>query len=542
MIRVVVFLLAVTAAALGVTWLVDRPGDVVIVWPWLDQMWPGHGRIETGVATLIGAIAVVALLAILLMSLLRWLVHSPRAVSGYLHSRRATRGHLAVTRGLVAIGSGDVRAARRFAGEARRLAADEPLVLLLTAQTAQLAGDQAGAERTFRQMAGRDDTKLLGLHGLFVEAQRRDDRTAARAVAEDAVTADPSLAWAAQAVLEFRCADRDWTGALAALDSNMKAALLNKPAYRRQRAVLLAARALSRDGDIDREAAKAATLAAVKLSPGLVPAAALAGRLLAEDGETRKAARTIEAAWRINPHPDLAETYAYLKSGDSARDRLGRVQVLARLAPDHPEGALAIARAAIDAREFAIARTALAPLAAQPTRRVALLMAEIEEGDSGDVGRAREWMGRALHAARDPAWTADGLVSGKWIPVSPVTGRLDAFQWRVPLADLTPAGPMIEERRPAGDRPAEVPLVPAVVERPDMAETHAPVDDIAATADSAPVSPGRARAVPGAARAADPIIPLVHVPDDPGPEPEPEPEPIGAPPPEGWRRLRALFW
>lgn len=533
MIRVVIFLAAVAVVALGAAWFADRPGDVVITWL-------GY-RIETSVMVLVAAVIAIVVLAVLLWTLLRALFRSPRAVADYVRSRRAVRGHLAITRGLVAIGSGDVRAARRFAGEARRLAADQPLVLLLSAQTAQLAGDQVSAERTFRQMAGRDDTKLLGLHGLFVEAQRRDDIAAARAVAEEAVRADPSLAWAAQAVLEFRCADRDWTGALGALDSNMKAGLLAKPAYRRQRAVLLAARALSRD--VDREVAKTAILEAVKLCPGLVPAAALAGRLLAEDGETRKAARTIEAAWRANPHPDLAETYAYLRSGDSARDRLGRVQALARLAPDHPEGALAVARAAIDAREFAIARTTLAPLAAQPTRRVAVLMAEIEEGDSGDVGRAREWMGRALHAARDPAWTADGLVSDKWMPVSPVTGRLDAFQWRVPLADLTPPGPVIEDHRPTGDMPAVVPLVPAVVERPDLADRPAPAEDVAATADSTVMPPGRGRAGQTAsARPAEAVIPLVHIPDDPGPEPEPEVGPIGVPPPEGWRRLRALFW
>ena len=71
----------------------------------------------------------------------------------------------------------------------------------------------------------------------------------------------------------------------------------------------------------------------MKLAPGLVPAAALAGRLLAEAGEMRKASRILEAAWRANPHPDLAETYAHVRPGDSARDRLARVQTLAKLKP-----------------------------------------------------------------------------------------------------------------------------------------------------------------------------------------------------------------
>ena len=129
-----------------------------------------------------------------------------------------------------------------------------------------------------------------------------------------------------------------------------------------------------------------------------------------------------------------------MRLSDSARDRLSRVQALARIAPGHVEGALAVARAALDAREFAAARSALEPLAAEPTQRVAMLMAELEELE-GDAGRAREWMARALNAARDPAWTADGIVSERWLPVSPVTGRLDAFQWKVPVAELGDRGP-----------------------------------------------------------------------------------------------------
>ena len=210
----------------------------------------------------------------------------------------------------------------------------------------------------------------------------------------------------------------------------------------------------------ERDVARALAVEAVKLAPDLVPAAELAGRLLAEAGERRKAGKIIEAAWKLNPHPDLAEAYANLRLSDSARDRLARMQVLARMAPGHTESALAVARAALDAREFATARTALEHLAKEPTQRVAMLMAELE-GLEGDEGRAREWMARALHAARDPVWTADGFVSERWLPVSPVTGRLDAFQWKVPVAELSER-PLLEaepeEQAPA--LPREVPSPP----------------------------------------------------------------------------------
>ena len=326
---------------------------------------------------------------------------------------------------------------------------------MLNAQSAQLAGDREGAERTFRTMASRADTKPLGLHGLYIEARRRNDAAGARAYAEEAVRTAPSLGWASRAVLESLCRDGDWAGALLLLERNMRT--FERTVYRRLRAVLLTARAHAIE-DTDRGSAKTFALEAQKLDPTLVPAAALAGRLLAEGGQLRKANRVIDSAWRANPHPELAQAYAELRSGESARDRLKRIEALAAKVPGHIEGALAIARSALNAQEFAKARAALAPYLAAPTKRIAMLMAELERAERNDEGRAREWLARALHAAPDPAWTADGHVSDRWLAASPVTGRLDAFEWRVPLTGMVSA-PVIEPE-PAPATPAEIAATP----------------------------------------------------------------------------------
>ena len=312
---------------------------------------------------------------------------------------------------------------------------DDPLALLLHAQSAQLDGDRAGAQRAFRAMAEREDTRLLGLRGLFIEAQRADDPVAAVMIAEEALKLAPASTWASQAVLGFRCAKGDWSGALAILDNNLASGLIDKPAYRRQRGVLLTARALELE-TVDRDLSRDSVMEAVKLAPTLVPAAVLASKYQSEAHQVRRSMRIVEAAWLAQPHPDLADAYAHVKLGDSARQRLVRVETLAAKAPGHLESALAVARAAIDATEFARAREALAPFVAAPTQRVAMLMAEIERTEHGDSGRARAWTLRAVRALHDPVWTADGYVSATWRPVSPVSGRLDAFQWQTPLAAL----------------------------------------------------------------------------------------------------------
>jgi len=515
MIRVVVFLIATVTLALGVVWLADRPGQVAITWL-------GY-RTDTSVMVAIFAIGVMAALAVMLWSLTRALFRSPQLFAYAMRERQKRKGYDALSRGLIAIGAGDVRAALRHAETAEKSLAAEPLALLLRAQTAQLNGDRAGAEEAFRAMVGRADTRLLGLRGLFVEAQRRNDLIAARLFAEQAAKDAPALAWAGQAVLEFRCAAGDWEGALAVLDQHRRGGMLTRDAGRRLRAVLLTARAIAAEEE-ERDVARALAVEAVKLAPDLVPAAEFAGRLLAEAGERRKAGKIIEAAWKLNPHPDLAEAYANLRLSDSARDRLTRMQALARMAPGHTESALAVARAALDAREFATARTALEHLAKEPTQRVAMLMAELE-GLEGDEGRAREWMARALHAARDPVWTADGFVSERWLPVSPVTGRLDAFQWKVPVAELGER-PLLEAE---SEGPTEAPALPREVPSPPLGNMAPEPAPVAATPAAAPVTRAPMRPAP--------IIPLAQVPDDPGPEPE-DAELVT---PGPWQRIRQLF-
>jgi HemY protein len=170
-----------------------------------------------------------------------------------------------------------------------------------------------------------------------------------------------------------------------------------------------------------------------------------------------------------------------VRSGDAAADRLKRAETLLKLRPNADEGRLAVAPAAIDAREFARAREALTPvLTARPTQNALILTAELEESETGDRGRAREWLARAVGAPRDPAWMADGVILEKWAPASPVTGRIDAVEWKAPAMALEAPRLHIDAREL--EPPAEAPVP---VEAPD--EVAAPArTPIAVAAPAAP--------------------------------------------------------
>jgi HemY protein len=537
MYRIILFLVLIALAAAGAAWIADQTGDVMLSW--------GGWRAQTSLPVFALALGVTIVAGMLAWTMLRALWRMPERIRRSRRERRHARGRHAITHGLLAIGHGDSTAARGHAEVARRHAAHDPLALLLHAQSAQLDGDREAAKAAFRAMAEREDTRLLGLRGLFIEAQRADDAVSAVMIAEEALKLAPSSTWASHAVLGFRCAKGDWSGALAILDNNLASGLIDKAAYRRQRGVLLTARALELE-NVDRDLSRESVIEAVKLAPTLVPSAVLASKYESEAHQVRRSMRIVETAWLKHPHPDLADAYAHVKLGDSARQRLVRVETLAAKTPGHIEGALAIARAAIDATEFARAREVLAPFIATPTQRVAMLMAEIERTEHGDSGRARAWTLRAVRALHDPVWTADGYVSDRWRPVSPVTGRLDAFKWQTPLAALPSDKNAAIESSPfeqamlAPSRRVAPPREPqAEVTAPPAAQDNSPgavaVDEPTPAATPAPSPPRtesstvtaaplfRARQdIPKSAPPSIPaVIPIVRPPDDPGIDDEP---------------------
>ena len=425
MIRVLIFILCVVAAALGLAWLADRPGTITVEWL-------GY-QIET--SAMVGALAIVGIVVLLMVlwGLLRYLYTRPAAIAAYARERRKRQGYDALSRGLLAIGVGDRTLAQRYAGIATRNLPREPLTGLLRAQAAQLKGDKAAARRAFEAMLDDPETHLLGVRGLFLEAKRSNDNAAAQALAEQAVSRDPKLAWSVNALFDLQARAGDFEGALDTLAIARQNGHVEPDVAVRRRAVLLTAEAREREV-ADPDKALALANEALRLAPSLVPAAEIASRILASKGESRVASRLISRTWKLSPHPDLALVYVYARPGDPPRERVKRAKHLASLAPNDIEGPIAVANAAIEAHEWQEARDALAPyLDGRPPARICALMARIEAGEFGDRGREREWLARAVRAPRDRAWIADGYVSDRWLAISPVTGAVDAFEWKAPV-------------------------------------------------------------------------------------------------------------
>ena len=511
MLRILAFLLVVLAAGIGFAWLADNPGQVSFVWQ--------GQQLETSLMVFIIALGLLIAAVLLVVWLVSAFFKTPGAIGHWWSTRRRDRGYDALSTGIIAAGAGDAVLARRMTKRSNKLldVRKEPLIRFLDAQTAMIEGDHARARSTFEHMERDPETRLLALRGLFLEAERVGDDAAARHYAERAVRIAPHVPWAGGAVLESKSLAGDWDGALEILTAQKNTRLIDRDDSKRLRAVLLTAKARAA-AEGDPATARSAGVEAHKLAPDLVPAGLVAAQALFRLNDLRRGSKILETAWSNNPHPEIAEAYVHARPGDSPADRLKRAQKLHGMRPGHVEAETCLARAALDAGDLALARrSAMAAVEAQPRESAYLLMADLEEEDTGEIGRVREWLARAIRAPRDPAWTADGFVSENWAPISPVTGRLDAFQWKVPVERIGGEdSPLIEARAEdlarsiAGDeKPARPPIVVPVASVPAAtppAAAAAPTADAPAApaTDPAPVASASAETPPNGADKAGP--------------------------------------
>lgn len=431
MTRLLAFILLVLALGAGFAWLADRPGELSIIW---------QGQ-RIGMSLMVAATIAVSLMAAVIFAwwVVRVVLTSPHALQRHFRARKRDRGYQALSTGLIAAGAGDAAAARKMLTRAKGLinADQEPLVHLLEAQAALIENNHDEARRKFERMADDPETRELGLRGLYLEARRLGASEAARQYAERAAETAPQLPWAADAVLEHRSQTGEWDHALKVLDQHKAASPQERQHLDRRKVVLLTARAGAKlESETDPKGARDDALAALRIDDLFIPAGLIAAKAYLREGNLRKASHILERLWKADPHPDVARLYIHARVGDSAIDRLKRAEKLQALHPNNAETLSALAQAALDARAFSVARPkAEAAARLAPNERAFLLLADIEDAETGDQGRIRHWMNQALKAPRDPAWTADGVTSPDWLPVSPVTGKLDAFEWKTPVSE-----------------------------------------------------------------------------------------------------------
>ncbi len=377
------FILAIAVSAVAV-WFANHPGAVTLQWLGL--------LVEAPVAIVILLLILLMIATALLYRLWCWLRGVPGVMKSGFAARGQRRGQGALTRGLIMAAAGDgPGAAGQAKAAAKHIAADDPLLMLLNARVAELAGEDEAVRTALHAMGDQEETELLGLLGLIREARVRGEAGDLLELGRRARDLDPKGAGALTLLFELHLGAGDWDGATKALAALARLKTVTKKQAARARAHLLTNQAMAVQA-IDRAAASELAHKAHKADTGHTAAAVIAARLAGAEGHAGRAATVLEAAWARQPHPDLAAAYAPLFENKTATEGMAAVEKLTAPDRDHFESRIALAEQAIAAGLLGLARDHLAALLdAAPPARACRLAAALARAESGDEDDARRW-------------------------------------------------------------------------------------------------------------------------------------------------------
>lgn len=434
LIKIIVFVALVGAAAWGAGWLLEAEGGIQIA---VADMEFTLGPLVSviGLVVLLITLWLVLKVAGLIVAFIRFLNGDETAITRYFARNRERRGYDALSEGMMALASGDGRTALTKAAKADRYLKRPDLTTLLTAQAAELSGDKAKAEAAYKKLLQDDRTRFVGVRGIMLQKLEAGQTDTALKLAEKAFSMNARHEETQDVLLKLQAGAHDWSGARRTLSAKLKHGGLPRDVHKRRDAVL----ALGEARDIlDEEkpiAAREAAISANRMSPDLIPAAVMASDSYVEQGKPKYATRVIRKAWEAAPHPDLAAAFARIQPDETPEERIKRFRLLTNAHRDSSETKMLESELNIAAEDFPAARKALGDLAeTDPTARSLTIMAAIERGSGADDAVVKGWLARALTAPRDPQWVCDKCQTPHttWDPICANCEGFDTLTWRKP--------------------------------------------------------------------------------------------------------------
>ncbi|MGR3621188.1 heme biosynthesis HemY N-terminal domain-containing protein [Pseudophaeobacter sp.] len=434
LLKILVFVAIVALLAFGFGILMETAGGVQITVAGTEYTLSALQSV-LALGVLVVLVWVFFKLLSLLIATLKFLNGDETAISRYFDKGREQKGYQALSDGLMALASGEGRLALAKASRAARYLDNPQLTDLLTAQAAEMAGDSPKAAEAYKRLLANQNTRFVGVRGIMKQKLSEGDSETALQLAEKALALRPKHEEVQDTLLQLQARAEDWAGARKTLSTKLKTGTLPRDVFKRRDAVL----ALSASQGVAEEGAsleqREQAIEANRLSPDLVPAAAMAARAYLEQGKKRPAIKVLKKAWEAQPHPDLAHVFAAVEPDESAAARVKRFEQLARLKPKDDETRLIMAELHIVAEDFPEARRSLGDLLERaPDARALTLMAAIEKGEGAEDAITQAWLARALSAPRGPQWLCDNCnhIHAEWAPVCEHCTSFDTLSWQRP--------------------------------------------------------------------------------------------------------------
>ena len=400
----------------------------------------------TQLLILLGLIILAAWLVLKIVSLIlaifRFINGDETAVSRYFDRNRERKGFRALSEGMMALASGEGSTALSKAKKAEKYLKQPSLTNLLAAQAAEIAGEAEHAEEIYKELILDPTTRFVGVRGIMKRRLSEGDTDTALKLAEKAFSLKPKHEETQDVLIGLQTRGSDWRGARKTLSAKLKYGSLPKDIHKRRDAVLALSEAAEIIETDKRIEAQVTAIEANRMSPDLVPAAALVAKEYLTDDKKKNAIKVIKKAWESQPHPDLAAIYSEIYEEENSEDREKGFKLLAKMNPKHVETKIMMAEMYLQSEDFPNARRSLGDTyETVPNVRTLTIIAAIEKGEGADDSVIRKWLTKAVSAPRGPQWVCENCstVHSAWRPTCFNCNALDTLTWMdVPETNAEP--------------------------------------------------------------------------------------------------------
>ena len=344
------------------------------------------------------------------------------------------KGYNAFVSGMIALANKDYKRAILESKKISNHLDDNPsLALLLKSEIFKVEKKYDELSVVYEDMSKNKHTENLGYRGMMEQYLRAQDYHHAFIYGERLFNNNPFIEKIYDTLVSIIAKTNNWQQLLIISDRAFSKKIIDKKVYEENKSIGFFEIAKIKQLSEIEESLKYMQKA-LKLRKNFPPYIKLYINLLIQNKNYNLAKKSIKKAWNELPHAEYKESILSL-AAHLEIEMLELVEYIAGTSYKNEESIILMVEAFVESKKWDDARNQIKDLLdVRPKKEVCLLMAKIEEGDSGDVQKINAWTQRSKDGAANNIWicTISKKSQQTWSSVSEA-GYFNSLEWRQPI-------------------------------------------------------------------------------------------------------------
>jgi len=344
------------------------------------------------------------------------------------------KGYNAFVSGMIALANKDYKRAILESKKISNHLDDNPsLALLLKSEIFKVEKKYDELSVVYENMSKNKHTENLGYRGMMEQYLRAQDYHHAFIYGERLFNNNPFIEKIYDTLVSIIAKTNNWQQLLIISDRAFSKKIIDKKIYEENKSIGFFEIAKIKQLSEIEESLKYMQKA-IKLRKNFPPYIKLYINLLIQNKNYNLAKKFIKKAWNELPHAEYKESILSL-AAHLEIEMSELVKYIAGTSYKNEESIILMVEAFVESKKWDDARNQIKDLLdVRPKKEVCLLMAKIEEGDSGDVQKINAWIQRAKNGVANNIWicTISKKSQQTWSSVSEA-GYFNSLEWRQPI-------------------------------------------------------------------------------------------------------------